>query len=260
MSLKAVLASKAELDALPEAMRPSYVEKEGRFALDVDGGTVLAADVQELKTKLAEFRDNNRAMYGELEQLRPLAKKFEDIDPDEYKTLKEEIAQLKNKGIEKPADLQAAIDKAVAAHTKPLAEQLASEKKEREAAQKKVNDARFKELVSADALKAGVAQKSLRHVLREAEQMFELKDDALVPRDGVKHPTEPHKDLTLGDWFQNLAKTDDNLFEPSIGGGANGGRQSHDRSGRKQLINPSPEEMGRNVDALAKGEMTVVRT
>lgn len=264
MALKAVLASKAEVDALPESVRGLYEEKDGRFILAVEGGIANPAEVTELKTRLAEFRDNNRTMHGELEKLRPLATKFEGIDPDEYQALKKEQTDLKSKGINSINDIQTAIDKAVQTAVKPLADKLTQESAAREAAQKAVNAATFRELVTADATKAGVAPSAIRHVLREAESVFDLKDGTLVAKAGQKHPTDPLKDLMPTDWLSNLAKTDEYLFAPNLGSGAGGpgaGGTSggNNRPNAKRLINPSPEEMGRNMDAIAKGELVVVR-
>lgn len=258
MPLKAALATKADLDALAEPLRALYIERDGRFVLDAEG-LVPASEVHDLKTKVAEFRDNNRAMHGELEQLRPLKAKYEGIDLDEYKSLKDENDKLKKKGVGKADDLEAAINAAVTAATKPLADKLAAEEQARISAQNAANQARFRELVTADATKAGVKPQSVRHVLREAEEKFELKDGTLIPKAGVKHPSDPLKTLTTPEWLQDLAKTDDYLFEPSTGGGANGGGGNGGRPGAKQLVNPTPEEMGRHMDAIAKGEMVVVR-
>jgi hypothetical protein len=259
MALKPTLATKAEVDALPEAVRGLYTEKDGKFRLDVEGDFVPATEAQELKTKLAEFRDNNRTMHGELESLRPLAKKFEGVDPDEYKTLKSEVETLKKRGIAKPEDVQALIDTAIAKATKPLADELTNERKNREAAQKAADDATFRELITAQANTAGVSPTALRHVLREAELVFELKDKALTPKAGVKHPTDPLKDMTPNDWLLQLAKTDDYLFKENKGGGAPGAGGGGPKPGAKRLINPTPVEMGQNLDAIAKGEMVVVR-
>ncbi len=255
MPLKVIIAAKPELDALPEAVRALYIEKDGKWTLD---GLVAESDLTTLKTKVGEFRDNNITMAKELEDLRPLKDKFKDVDPEEYKTLKTKAKQLETQGIKTADDLKAVIDAAV----KPLTDRLDASEKARQTAQQAADDSRFRELVSADATKAGVKAQSLRHVLREAQEKFELKDGTLKPRAGVKHHSDPLKELTTADWLEELARTDDYLFGDSVGGGAandtrrgGGGRQGV----VKELINPSPEEMGRNMDDIASGKIVVVR-
>lgn len=260
MALKAVLTSKTELDALAEPVRALYTETNGKWRLDVDD-VVLKSEADELKTKLGEFRDNNRTMHNELEALRPLKTKYEGVDADEYKTLKEEKEKLAKKGLKNVDDIEAMITNAVQLATKPLAEKLTAAEERTQRAQEEINRNKFRELVTADATKARVKASSLRHIIRDAEDTFELKDGQLVAKAGVKHPTEPHRDLTTHDWLQHLSRTEVELFEPSGGGGARPGNgNGNGNPNAKQLINPTSEEMGRNMDAIAKGEMVVIRT
>lgn len=257
MALKAVL-TKAEYDALPEVVRSQYQEKDGKYNLQVEGGAT-AEELLALKNKVAEMRDTNIDVMKERDLLKTSVAKFEGIDPEEYKTLKDEVATLKKKGITKSDDIDAIVQKAIEKATKPIQDALTEERVKRESAQKLADDGKFRELVSAEATKAGVAPSAVRHVLREAEHTFELKDGNVVPREGKKHPTDPLKELTTGDWLASLAKTDGYLFEPSSGGGANGGNKPGDSAGKKRLINPSPEEMGKHAEDLASGKMIVVR-
>lgn len=255
MPLKYSISQKAEFDALAEPVRALYTEKDGKWTLGVEGE---APEHTELKVKLSEFRDNNRTMHGELEQLRPLKDRFKDVDPDEYRTLKTKAADLENKGIKTPEDLQKAINAAL----KPVTDRLEATEKARLDAQASADRARFRELINVDAAKAGVRPQSLRHVLREAEDKFELKNDVLVPKTGTKHGTDPLKEANVVDWLQDLSKTDEYLFGESVGGGASGGNRSGVggfRQGAKELLNPSPEEMGRHMDDIASGKTVVVR-
>jgi hypothetical protein len=71
---------------------------------------------------------------------------------------------------------------------------------------------RFRELVTNEALLHGVRPHATRHVLRDAEAVFTLKDGTLVPRHGQTDPSDPLSPLTPARWFQDLAKTDDYLF------------------------------------------------
>jgi hypothetical protein len=254
MALKLVI-TKGEFDALAEPVKQLYVADGDKYKLSIEGGAVPESEITDLKTKLGEFRDNNINYLKELDKLRPLQEKYKDVDPEEYKTLKMKAKQLEDKGVKTPDDVLAAIDAAV----KPLRESLESEKKAREEAQHRADDARFRELVSADAQKAGVRPNSMRHVLREAESVFQLQDGRLVPKPGQKHPDDPLKDLSLDVWLAKLSKTDENLFGESVGGGATNGR-SGGRGDVRQLVNPTPLEMGQNMEAIAKGQVVVVRT
>jgi hypothetical protein len=261
MALKAVLPSKTDVDALPESVRAFYKQSGDKFVLDLEGapeGFVTATEHLNLKTQLAEFRDNNRSLFAKVQELEPLKAKFEGVDPDEYKRLKKAV---EDKGGKKGDDLEAIIQNAVAAATKPIADKLAQSEAQAAEARAAANRSKFREIVGQHAAKARVRATGQRHVLREAEEIFEYKPeiDDLVPKNGRKDPSDPLKDLTPAAWLLQLAKSDDYLFEPSVGAGTSGNGTGGTPSHAKELVNPTPEEMGRHRDAIAKGEMVVVR-
>lgn len=263
MALKYKLASRAEYDGLAEPVRKEYVEQDGAFVLDVEGGVVATEDHRQLQTKFAEFRDNNKKLFDENKELKVKTAsldKYEGIDPDKYKEMATEIDDLKKKGVTKADDLPAIVAAAVERATKPIREKLEAEQTARVEAQRAVEKSTFKDLITADATKAGVEPERMRHVLREASELFEFKDGQVVPRDGVKHPTEPLQDYTPNAWLQQLAKTDAYLFGQSTGSGAPGANgNGNNKPGSKILRNPSGEEMGARMDDIISGKVTVVR-
>lgn len=80
MALKFKYASK---DLVPSDQGGLFVERDGACVLDVDG----AAD----KSKLDEFRSTNVALLKERDDLK---KRFEGIDPDEFRRLADEKRRL----------------------------------------------------------------------------------------------------------------------------------------------------------------------
>lgn len=261
MALKMKL-TKAEHDVLAEPVRQEYVEKDGAYVLNIDGGAVATADLVALQSKLADFRSNNITLTNENKELKAKTvtlDKYEGVDPEKYKQMETEISELKKKGVGTADDVVTIVAREVERATKTIKDQLKTEQEARIAAQQAADQGKFRELVSADATKAGVAGSALRHVLREADSLFEWKDGSLVAKEGVKHPTEPLQDYTPTAWLQNLAKSDPYLFEPSNGGGAPGASGAS-KPGSKILRNPSPEEMGAHMEDIASGKITVVRS
>lgn len=264
MALKFKLASKVEYDALAEPVRKEYVEKDNVFVLDVEGGAIPADEHRTLQTKFAEFRDNNKKLFDENKDLKTKVAaldKYEGIDPDKYREMETEIGDLKKKGVGKAEDLPQIVAAAVERATKPFKDQLEAEQKARAEAQRAADQGRFRELISADATTAGVEADRMRHVLREASELFDYKDGQVVAKDGVRHPTDPLQDYTPKAWLQNLAKSDAYLFGPSNGGGAPGANgNGGNKPVGKVLRNPSPEEMGAHMDDIASGKITVIRS
>lgn len=80
--------------------------------------------------------------------------------------------------------------------------------------------AKLRELVTEHALLHGVLPQSIRHVVRDAESVFEMRDGALVPKDGKTDPGDPLQPLSPSTWLQQLAKTDPYLFTTTQAGRA----------------------------------------
>lgn len=59
----------SSLDAVPEALRAAYVQKDGGFVLDVDGGVVPEAEVKGLKTKNEELLGEKKKLLGQYNEL-----------------------------------------------------------------------------------------------------------------------------------------------------------------------------------------------
>jgi hypothetical protein len=74
----------------------------------------------------------------------------------------------------------------------------------------------FREVMAEHALLHGVRPHAIRHVVRDAVEMFELQDGALVARNGATDPSDPLSPLTPGRWLQELAKKERYLFNDSF--------------------------------------------
>ena len=96
MALKHKYASLKEIPA--EDVR-LYVEREGAWVLDADGG----AD----KSKLDEFRTNNIALLKELNEHK---QKFEGIDPEQVRKLAEEKQRLEDEQRVKAGEFDKVLD------------------------------------------------------------------------------------------------------------------------------------------------------
>lgn len=264
--LKATI-DKAEFDALPETVRAHYKESGGKFLLDLQGA-VLETDHAALKTTAAEFRDNNVALMKALGvttgpadaikkagELSAAATRLAAIEP-EHATLKAAADALKGKGVEKPDDLDQKIAAAVKAAVDPLTTQLTTERTAREQAQREGAAASFKQAVGAAATEAGVDPRYLRHVVREAEGVFEWRDGGLMPRDGVKNPVDPLKPLAPTDWLTGLKTSDPAFFKPSTGAGADNGAGGGGTPAVK-TIQPNAVEIGRMAADIASGKVAV---
>lgn len=218
--------TKDEYDALPEGARSLYKE-----AADGSGAYVLDTS----DPRLQEFRDNNRRMHREIEELR---KKLEGSPPKPPSdpTVSEELAALK--------------------------QQLADEKKAREQASAEVARGRFESVLREVATKARVLPGAVGDVLRRAvEHGFGLNDQGAVvatdPATNEVRRGQSGSPLTLTEWLAGMKQDSGFLFaRPAgankTGAGAGGG------SFKTTLHNPTPEQISENLEDIAQMKTGVV--
>ncbi|HXG69885.1 MAG TPA: hypothetical protein VNJ04_04645 [Gemmatimonadaceae bacterium] len=248
------LSTLADVDALPEPQRALYVERDGRFVLDVEG-VVPETKFLEQKYKLEEFRDRNRELHTkvtDIDALRAKLAEFDGIDAADAKALK---SGLEKKGVKKLDELESLISDAIAKAIGPVQQNLENEKKAREAAQQRADSEAFRSQIGTVARSKGVREKALDYVMRRAEDTFTLKDGRVVAKDGSFSQDDPTRPLSTDEWLARLAKDEDVLFEASTGSGANGSKPTGGPG--RTLINPDALAFGHSLEDIASGKADV---
>jgi hypothetical protein len=252
MALKAKL-SKDEHAKLSADLQAAYREKDGVFLLDAEG-VVTQDEFDAQESKLAEFRDNNRALHGKLKQ-------FDGIDPDAHRALVAESDKWKKSGVQKPDDIQAMIAAALATAQKETDERLKKIETERDQAQRSLSEKSLEDALWDVGVKA-IRESARPDFLARAKRLFTFEDGKVVAKDGDKplyskrrgHTTDP---LTIDEYVNDpdwLVKDGDHLFKTSQGSGARKNDQTVD--GARVLAN-DPAVLGANLDAMAKGSVLV---
>lgn len=267
--MKAVLET---LDGLSDAARTEYESRDGKFYLKVEGE--LPGYVP--NSKLAEFRDNNikllKALGAEnfdraLEKAGLIGTiqgdklaKLKDIDPDHYEQLKNEFDKLNKKGVKGADDIETRVANLVEAKVKPLKEAFDAEKTSRIEAQQRADRATLRNDIATAFNKAGGKANATDFILAEAEKVFKVDGDKIVPREDTYSSTDPTKPLNVVEWLEKVAlKNFDFAFETSKGGGARGSGNGNGRSDMRELVNPTPQELGRHAKEIGKTVRVVYR-
>jgi hypothetical protein len=73
---------------------------------------------------------------------------------------------------------------------------------------RRLHEARFRELIAEEAFAYGVRPRAIRHLVRDAESVFELRGDVLAARDGRTEPGYPLTPLSLATWLHGLVQSD----------------------------------------------------
>ena len=213
-----------------------YYQKtdDGRFALLFDG-----------KDKLKEFRDHNIELQKTLEKFPDAAKvavakaadleqklaAFDGVDPDEYRVLKARVDTSK-----RAAELEAELATTKTAHAAAL----------------------LKNAVSVEFLRQGGRASAVDFMVQAASKTFSMENGELTTNEFSA--TNPGQPLTVEEWMGQQIQKADFAFQPSRGGGAPARKSAvlGGRSNVKELRNPSPQELGANASAIARGDIKVV--
>lgn len=270
--LKAIIDA-STFEALPADVKKEYTKADdGKYALQVEG-MKPEAEWREAREKLADFRDNNRNLFNENNDLKrkveEFTTKFKDLDPDKAREALEEVEKLTKKtGGKKADELDAVIRAAVDAAVKPLNDKLTASEQRAQESQQRAEQAAFREQVGAVATQKGVKQARLRHLLIDAAEEFEYKDGKVVAKAGKRDPNDAMKDLTPEAWLDHLSTKDPDLFERSSGGGAergtfpsgNGNMNANARTIKVPRGQPlNYRELGVTEDQVIKGEVVIER-
>jgi len=213
-----------KLDGLDPATTALYVEKEANgtkyYLLDVDG----AVD----KSQLDEFRTNNVNLKR---QLADATAKFDGIDPDEVKKLKEavgglaadEIPELLKKG----KDVEKVVEGRTAAMKTTYEKQILTVTSERDKLQSQLAELSINQAVLAEATKIGLRPTAQIDATYRARQVFRLNAAGVPTAYEADGKTiiygQDTKELTIKEWCEGLKTAAPHLFEESKGAGSSGG-------------------------------------
>lgn len=253
------------LDQVPEAARPFYIQKDGKYVVALDGapsGFVSAADLATANGKIVEFRDNNIALAKEVETLRPLKSQFEGIDPIAAKDAIAKVAELGKKGVKGEDDVQKLVTSAVEAALKPVKEQLTASQQATETERKRADESTLRQTITAQFLKAGGKAKAVDFIVTQAASAFKVENGVVAAQPNKFSTERPGEPLGVEEWIGSLTKEHDYAFASSTGSGAapaNGGA-SQLRPGQQVLRDPTPQQLGEFATKIAKGEYKVEYT
>jgi hypothetical protein len=212
------------LEAVPEALHGFYVEKDGKFQLQVTGlpsqenVTRLEEAIRKERNDHKQTKDtlnritNNGArqpddIIADLDRIPELEATQGQIDEDKVNTLVEARIKARVGPVERERDQ---LKTQVEAKDKTIGE---FEAKDRT---RTIHDK-----VREDAVKAKVLPEAVEDALLLADRIFEVDDSGrVVTKDnvGVTPGIEP------GVWFTDVQKTRPHWWGPSTGGGAGGNR------------------------------------
>lgn len=256
-----------DLTEVDEAYHGLYEKSNEGYMLQLDDATY--------KKKLDEFRTNNRTLFNKsknVEELQERLAQFEGVDPEKLpEALKalEAMRKLEEEGLIKDGRLDEVIDRRLDAAQRAFdrqLEQLQSQIGDRDQKIQHLTGLLTSEKVDNSAVAAvnsiaSIAEGARSDVLGRARGVWSLDDDGnmVAIADGAPLYGADGKALTIGEWAASLVEEAPHLFMPAKGGGGGRGGDERPSAGRPgQVDRTNPIEMGRNLEAIAKGESKAV--
>lgn len=241
------------LDELPAAVQEMYDKQEdGTFKLRVAG---LEEERKSYKQKVDEFRENNIKLRKAQEDLdkkiRDYEERYKDVDPDDYRKIKEQSQLQKDKELIDKGK----IDELIGEHTKRMK---ADYENQVIALQKQVESGKGKFVELMDALKREkidnqvqlyvnklgipIAGGAMFDVINRARQVFSMDDDfnaVALDTNGGKIPgRDGITPLTIEEWSKSLPTDYPYYFQVSEGMNSIGSRSSHSGTDLSKIKDP----------------------
>lgn len=252
------------LDKVPEPARQFYVQKDGKYHVDLSGapaGYVPASDLAAANGKVVEFRDTNIALSREVGELRPLKVQFEGIDPKAAKDAIAKVAELAAGGVRQPGDITTQIQAAVQAAIKPLNEKITASEQTAAAERTRADESVLRSNVSEQFLKVGGKAKAVDFIVGKAKEVFEIAGGLLKAKENKFSAMNPGNPLGVEEWLATQVKEHDFAFEVSTGSGAAPkGGPTPPRPGQTILKDPTPAQLGQYASDIRGGKVKVEYT
>ncbi len=243
MSLKAIVDS---LDAVEEAFRPLYVEKDGKFHVTIDGLVP--------KTRVDEFRDNNLTLKRQMDEL---TARYDGIDPDVARELAAKAAKDRDKKLIDAGKVEELLAERVGAMKGDYEKTLKAEQDAKAALTRQLEGLVIDNAIRDAAAKTGVRSTAVDDVLLRGRMLYKLQDGKAVPMDGDKVIFGKSGDaMPIEEWVSTLVEKAPHLFEPSNGAGSRSGAGSTG-GGSVRVMRDDASSFLKNLDGIAKGTVKV---
>lgn len=212
--LKTTIPTKAEFDALPDAVKGFYVEKDGKFLLDAD-----FEDVGGLKSALDKERTGRSTLEKALKDLRT---QLGDADPAKAREALAKLQEMEDQNLIS----QGKVEELLKSRTERLVQDYEGKLK---GTSEKLTAAerRLAELVIDNELRKVATAKKVRETavedfLERGRKVYRMVDGKAVPMKGddIVFGKKPNEPMSMDEWADAIVPTAPHLFEGSNGSGA----------------------------------------
>ena len=263
MAIKTVIA---KLDDVDESLRGLYRESENGFILDIEG-VDEHPDVKGMKVVMEDQKKKTKAEQAKTKEVQKALDAFQDLDPEAAREALTKIQELEDKGrmdkgefeqllAERITEATGKVERAMNAQLTEAKTQNEASALERDAAINTLSKFKISDEISQAALEAGVKKTLLRHLTRDAHEVFEVRESKVGAwdADDILRTDEKGGQLTPKTYVRDYLVANPDFSEPNRGAGyeGSGGPGS---SGAVRFV--TSEQAGDHLEAIASGEAVI---
>ena len=230
-------------DNLPEGIKEHYAQDGDNYVLQTDSND-----------KIDEFRNNNRTLYRENEELKKRQAEFEKQLAESQK----EVQQRTEKELLSEGKIDELLDKRTEAMRQSYEEKINQLAQQYQAAEQTLDIHIVENQIRDAAIKAHARNdRAVDHIIRAIKPQLKREGTSAVRVDGQGNAVMGSDGKTpqgIPDLVEELRASDSFLFAESTGSGANGG-QNATQNGKKRIRR---SEIGKYITEVAKGEVEIV--
>ena len=265
MALKAVLDT---LEGLDESLHGLYKEADGKFYLDLEG-VEEHPSTKGLKVVLEDQKKKTKAEHAKVVAATEALKAFDDLDPEEAREALKKLQELGDKDRIDQGEFKQLLEDRVAEVTAKLertnAARLAELQKtndvlvgERDDATGSLSRHKIGDVITAAALESGIKKSLLRHLKRDAMEVFTIRDGEIGAwdEDDILRTDSKGGALTPATYVTDYLTDNPDFVDTSRGSGAGGpGDSRGGNSGTARFI--SQEQAADNIEDIASGKAII---
>lgn len=230
---------------------------------DGGGGFICLVDGAVDKSKLDEFRNNNRKLHGDFQKASEDLKKYEGVDLEEYQRLQEQDRQLKEQQLLKSGDVEGVVQQRLREQARAFENETAQLKRARDESSQQASTYRdelsrmkIENAAQQAAQNVGrVRPGALQDIINRARMDWEIDADGNMKSKARNKKGDPFIDMQ--EWAEELLTTAAYFWEPAGGGGAGGGGgKGTNKPGPKTIPN-DPVLIGKHSKEIMEGTVVV---
>lgn len=251
-----------KIEDAPEALRDQYVEKDGKFQLQVEG----IEDTSNLKSALQKEREQRKEFEKKLGEAAKQLQQFEGFNVDDMKELMKRFQNDEEMKLIKEGKIDEVVNRRTEKYRQSVEVQLEAERNKTKTAEERIKSYEQRvldEQIRAAASKAGIHAHAVDDALFRARNLFKLNDEGVAIQTGADGKPVLGKDghtlFSPTEWLESMKESAPHWFPVQASGGGtkgDGGRPTGGKTIKRADFDSKPTDEKRRL--MVEEKYTVV--